>query len=73
MDEMHEQRHGCDFPGCEMTARSTPMALHVGDGEPHVVRLCARHELLFSTGDPDVIAWIEGAPPGDDAVSLAVI
>lgn len=71
MNDMHpEQRHGCEFPDCEMLARSTPMALHVGDGEPHVVRLCARHGLLFSTGDAAVMAWLEAAPPS--ALSLAL-
>jgi len=48
------------------------MALRAGDGAPHVVRFCARHELLFATGDPAVTAWIEEAPPGADIVSLAL-
>jgi hypothetical protein len=72
VNDLPEQRHGCDFPDCEMLARTTPMALRAGDGVPRVVRFCARHELLFTTGDPDVTAWIEVAPPGADAVSLAV-
>jgi hypothetical protein len=73
MDDLHhEQRHVCDFPDCEMTARSTPMALRVTDDEPHLVWFCARHQLLFSTHDPDVMAWVEDAPPGADAVSLAI-
>jgi len=72
MNDLPSQRHGCDFPDCEMLARSTPMALRAGDGAQHVVRFCARHELLFATGDPDVTAWVEVAPPGADAVSLAV-
>ena len=71
-DEMHE-RHDCDFPDCAMPARTTPMALRVpGVDDPHVVRFCARHELLFSTGDPDVTEWVDGAPPGADGERIAL-
>ena len=73
MDELPEQRYGCDFPDCTMPARSTPMALRVpGVDDPHVVRFCARHEILFATGDPTVTEWVEGAPPGADAMAIAI-
>ena len=71
-DELHG-RHECVYPDCALTARTTPMALRVpGEDESHVVRFCARHELLFATGDPEVTEWVAGAPSGADGETFAL-
>ena len=63
MHDIPESRPHCEYPACPNPARTTAMALRVpGTDASHVVRLCARHALLFEMQDPDVIAWIEASP-----------
>ena len=63
MHDIHASRPQCEYPECSHPARTTAMALRLpGTDASHVVRLCARHALLFEMQDPEVIAWIEASP-----------